>query len=94
MLTVPPPRSDGVAVKVTDVPAQIAPDGEAAIVTVGVTLAFTTMVSVFEFAVLLLKQPPPVIVMVQVTVLPFAREVEVKLFEAPLCTVLPLTLNS
>ena len=67
----------GVAVKVTDVPAQMAPKGDAAIVTVGVMLAVTTMVSVFEFAVLLLKQVPPVIVMVQVIVLPLASVVDV-----------------
>ena len=41
----------GVAVKVTDVPAQIAPDGDAAIATEGVTFAFTVIVIVLDVAV-------------------------------------------
>ena len=44
VLTDPPARLDAVAVKVTDVPAQIAPDGDAAMLTVGVTFAFTVVV--------------------------------------------------
>ena len=67
---------DAVAVNVTVVPAQIAPDGEATMLTAGVTLGFTVIVMVFELAVLLVRQLPPVIVMVQVTVLPFASELE------------------
>ena len=77
MLTVPPPRLAPVAVNVTGVPAQTAPEGEAAMVTVGVTLEFTVIVIVFELAVFVLRQVPPVIVMVQVTVLPFASELDV-----------------
>ena len=75
---------DGVAVKVTDVPAQIAPKGEAAMVTVGVMFEVTSIETTFELAELLLKQVPPVMVMVQLTVFPLASVVEVKLFEAPL----------
>ena len=73
----PPPRLPAVAVNVTGVPAQIEPDGEAAMLTVGVTLEFTDIVIVFEFAVLLVRHPPPVIVIVQVTALPLASELDV-----------------
>ncbi len=63
---------------VTDVPAQIAPDGDAAILTVGVTVAFTTIVIVFDNAVVDVKQlPPPVIVIVQVTISLLTSEVVV-----------------
>ena len=58
---------DGVAVKVTDVPGQIAPEGEAPILTVGDTLEFTVIVIVFDVAVFVLRQVPPVTVIVQVT---------------------------
>ena len=51
------------------------------------------IVIVFELAVLVLRQVPPVIVMVQVTVLPLANVVDVKLLRLPLCTLLPLTLK-
>jgi len=74
---VPPPRLLALAVNVTDVPTQIEPDGEAEILTAGVTLEFTDIVIVFEFAVLVVRQPPPVIVMVQVTVLPLPSELDV-----------------
>ena len=76
-VTVPPPRLPAVAVNVTGVPAQIVFDGEATMLTVGVTLEFTDIVIVFEFAVLVVRHPPPAIVIVQVTVLPFASELEV-----------------
>jgi len=66
-----------VAVNVTDVPAQIVFDGEATMLTVGVTLEFTDIVIVFEFTVLVVRHPPPAMVIVQVTVLPFASELEV-----------------
>jgi len=59
------------------VPVQIDPDGEAAMLTVGVTLAFTDIVIVFEVTVLVVRHPPPVIVIVQVTVLPLASELVV-----------------
>jgi len=65
---------EGVAVNVTDVPVQIAPEGDAAIATVGVTLELTDIVIVFDRAVWLLKHVPPVIVMVQVTCAPFVSE--------------------
>lgn len=42
----------GVAVKVTEVPAQIGPAGLAAILTLGVTLVFTTMLMALLVAVL------------------------------------------
>ena len=57
---------EGVAVKVTDVPWQIAPEGEAPILTVGVTFEFTTIVIVFDVAVFVLRQDPPATVIVQV----------------------------
>lgn len=41
----------GVAVKVTEVPAQIGPVGLAAILTLGVTLVFTTMLMALLLAV-------------------------------------------
>jgi len=74
---VPPPRLLAFAVNVTDVPAQIEPDGEAEILTAGVTLEFTDIVIVFELAVLVSRQVPPVIVIVQVTVLPLPSELDV-----------------
>ena len=76
-VTVPPPRLPAVAVNVTDVPAQMDADGEAAMLTVGVMLEVTDIVIVFEFTVLVVRHPPPVIVIVQVTVLPFASELDV-----------------
>ena len=66
MLTEPPPRLDGVAVNDTDVPGQIAPDGKAAMLTVGVIVEFTAIVMVFDVAVFVLRQDPPVTVIVQV----------------------------
>ena len=94
MLTEPPPRLDGVAVKVTDVPWQTAPKGEAPMVTVGVTLEFTNIVTVFEIAVFVVRQVPPVTVIVQVTASPLANVVLVKVFELLVCTLLPFTLKS
>ena len=40
----------GVAVKVTDVPAQIAPDGDAAILTPAVNIGLTVIVTILEVA--------------------------------------------
>ena len=40
----------GVAVKVTEVPEQIAPDGTAAMLTLAGRFAFTVIVTVFEVA--------------------------------------------
>jgi hypothetical protein len=61
-----------VAVNVTGVPEQIAPDGEAAMLTDGVTLAFTAIVIVFDVAVFVVKQVPPLIVITQITWSPLA----------------------
>ena len=61
--------------------------------TVGVTLAFTDIVIVFEFTVLVVRHPPPVIVIVQVTVLPLASELVVYVFELLFCTLLLLTMK-
>ena len=66
-----------VAVNVTDVPAQMDADGEAAMLTVGVILEVTDIVIVFEFTVLVVRHPPAVTVIVQVTVLPLASELDV-----------------
>ena len=82
-----------VAVNVTDVPAQIGPDGDAAMLTVGVILEFTTMVIVLDVAVVDVKQVPPVTVITTSTVFPFASVELVKVLDAPLCTLLPLTLK-
>jgi hypothetical protein len=59
-------------VNVTGVPAQIAPEGEAAIVTVGVTFAFTVIVIVFDVAAFVAKHVPPLIVITQITWSPLA----------------------
>ena len=69
MLTVPPPRVEALAVNVTEVPGQIAPAGDADMVTTGVTFAFTVMLApVAVVAVVLVKQEPPEIEMSQVIV--------------------------
>jgi hypothetical protein len=60
-------------VNVTGVPAQIAPLGEAAMLTVGVTFAPTVIVIVFDVAVFVVKQVPPLIVITQITWSPLAR---------------------
>ena len=76
---------DAVAVNVTDVPAQIGPDGDAAMLTVGVTYAFTVIVIVFDVAVVDVKQVPPVMVISQVTVLPLASVDVVYTFDDVFC---------
>ena len=63
--------------KVTDVPVQMAPEGEAPMLTVGVTPAFTDIVIVLDVAVFEVRQVPPVIVISQVTVLPLVSVVVV-----------------
>ena len=90
---VPPPVLEAVAVNVTGVPEQIAPEGEAPMLTAGVMLELTDMVIVFELAVFALRQVPPVIVMVQVTASPFANELDVYVFELPVCALTLLTLK-
>ena len=82
MLTLPPPRLEAVAVKVTDVPAQMAPDGDAAMLTVGVTFAFTVMVIVLDVAVVDVRQVPPVTVITQLTASLLASVVLVNVFDA------------
>ena len=72
---------EGVAVNVTDVPVQIAPEGDAAILTVGVTLELTDIVIVFDVAVFVVKPVPPLIVIAQVTASLLASVLLVKLFE-------------
>ena len=93
MLAAPPPRLDGVAVKVTDVPVQIAPEGEAPMLTVGVTVELTDIVIVFDVAVFALRQVPPVIVISHVTASLFASVVLVYVFELVFCTLVPFTLK-
>jgi len=73
----------GVAVKVTEIPAQIAPPGLAEIFTTGVKIGFTSMFMVLEEAVGEARQAPPLTVMSQVTVFPFANVVVVKVLEVP-----------
>ena len=82
------------AVKATEVPGQMAPAGKAAMLTVGVRFGLTLMVIVLEEAVVVVKQVPPVTVMSQVTALPLARVVEVKVLDVPDCTLLPPILKS
>ena len=65
-VTVPLPVLVALAVNVTDVPAQIKPCGETAILTAGVE-AITIINIVLEDAVFAVKQVPPVIVISQVT---------------------------
>jgi len=72
-----------VAVKLTLDPAQIAPEGLAAIEHVGVRFGLTVMVMVFAVAVVAVKHVPPVTVISQVTSLPLARVVVVYVFVAP-----------
>jgi len=79
------------AVNVTGTVAQIGPAGLAANTTAGVRLGFTAILIVLDAAVLAVRQVPPAIVMVQVTVLPFAKLEVVKVFDALFCTGLPLT---
>jgi hypothetical protein len=71
------PPLTGVAVNVTDVPAQIAPAGAAAIVTVGVTLEFTVIVTGALLAVGAVVQLA-FDVRTTVTASPFASDAEVK----------------
>ena len=66
------PPLAGVAVKVTDVPAHIAPDGDAAILKLGVSTGLTDIVTVLEVAVTGLAQVA-LDVITQVIVFPFAR---------------------
>ena len=61
--------------KVTDVPGQTAPEGEAPMLTVGVTFEFTNIKMIFDVAVFVLRQLPPVTVIVQVTASPLANVV-------------------
>ena len=63
----------GVAVNVTDVPKQILLDGETPKLTVGVTLELTAIAMVFDVAVFVVKQVPPLIVITQITWSPLAR---------------------
>ncbi len=64
----------GVAVKVTDVPAQIAPAGEAAMLTLAGRLALTTAVISFEVAGLPVTHESVEVILTEMTS-PFARVV-------------------
>jgi hypothetical protein len=70
-----------VAVKLTEVPAQIAPVGFGAIETVGVRIGLTTIVIVFDEAVVAEIHAPPVMLISHLTVLAFSNVLEVKIFE-------------
>ena len=50
-MIVPPPLFVTAAVKITDVPAQIVPEGFAVIFTTGLMLGFTTIVMLLDVAV-------------------------------------------
>jgi uncharacterized membrane protein YqgA involved in biofilm formation len=70
----------GVAVKVTEVPMQIVPAGTAAMLTDGITVAVTTMVILFEVAVVGEAQGE-LDVMITVITSPLLNVVEVKVGE-------------
>ena len=72
---------DALAVKVTEAPGQIAPEGDAVKLTAGVMVLVTWTVIEFEVAVFELKHVPPVIVIEQVTTSLLISDVEVKLLE-------------
>ena len=84
----------GVAVNVTDVPEQILLEGETPRLTVGVTLELTAIVMVFDVAVFVVKQVPPLIVITQITWSLLTIVLEVNVFNALFCTLLPFTLKS
>ena len=84
----------GVAVKVTEVPAQTVPVGSGAMETVGVTDEETAMVSELDVAVFEVRHAPPVIVITQEMTSPLARVEEEKVAEAPFCTLEPFFLKS
>ena len=67
----------GAAVKVTEVPAQIAPVGLAEILTVAATLVVTDMVIVFDVAGLPVLQGVALEVISTVMVFALARDVDV-----------------
>ena len=64
-----------------------------AIETVGVTFGFTIMLVVFDVAVLLVKQLPPVIVISQLTSSLLLSEEVLKVFDALFCTLTLFTLK-
>ena len=78
----------------TDVPAQIAPDGDAAMLTDGVTLAFTIIVIVFDEATVEVRQFPPVTVIIQVTASLFNKDDVVYVLDTPFCWLTPFILKS
>jgi len=80
-----------VAVNVTGMAAQTVPAGLAAKITAGVRFGFTVMLMAFELAVVDVKQLPPLILISQVTILPFDKLEEVNVLAALFCTWLPLT---
>jgi hypothetical protein len=84
-LIVPVPLVDAVAVNVTGVPAHIGPVGFAAMETVGVVLGALNVIEMeLDVAVVDKKQePPPLIVISQVTLSPFANVVVVYTLELP-----------
>jgi predicted branched-subunit amino acid permease len=83
----------GVAVKVTLVPAQIAPDGAAAMESDGVTFAFTTMFTALLVAVVGDEQARSLVI-TQVTTSPLLSVVVVKvLFVVFPPLLLPFTLH-
>ena len=93
----PPPKLLAVAVNVTGVPEQIEPDGDAAIATVGVigliVVPPTDIVIVLEVAEFVVRQLPPVRVIVHVTASLFASVVLVYIFELVFCTLTLFTLK-
>jgi hypothetical protein len=83
----------GVAVNVTDVPAQMAPDGDAAMVTPGVTFALTVIVIGVLVAVGVVVQEA-LLVMITLTWSLFARVVVVNVAAVCPGTVVPFRCHS
>ena len=79
---------------VTEVPEQIVLEGLTTMETVGVKFGLTVIGMELDVAVAEVKQVPPTMLMSQVTALPLVNVVEVNVFDAPLCTLLPLILKS
>jgi hypothetical protein len=91
---VPSPTFEAVAVKVTLVPRQIVPIAFETKFTNGLPIGeLTDRVTAFDFAVVVVKHEPPLIVITQVTASLFAKVELVKVFAVLFCTSVRLTRN-
>jgi hypothetical protein len=87
------PPLTGAAVNVTEVPAQTAPEGDAAMVTEGVTLALTVIVTGALLAVVEVVQAA-LLVMITLTWSPLASVLVVNVAAVSPGTAVPLTCHS